>query len=186
MTIFILYDKIIQNKIKRVAMKKEYIECGKIVAPHGVKGLVKLESWCDSLKVLASRKRVYILKGGEYVELPVISASVAASTVIMNLGIDSRESAQAMKGTVVYLHRNDIPVPKGAALISDMIDLSVIDVDTGKVYGTLVEVTDVPQGKLYGIKTDTGMVYLPERPEFVKKIDVDAGIFVKPIPGFFD
>ncbi len=167
-------------------MKKEYIECGKIVAPHGVKGLVKLESWCDSLKVLATRKRVYILKNGEYTEFPVISASAAANTVIMNIGIDSRESAQAMKGTVLYLKREDIPVPKGSYLISDMIDLPVIDVDTGKVYGTLSEVSDVPQGKLYAIKTDTGTVYLPERPEFVKKIDVDTGIFVKPIPGFFD
>ena len=167
-------------------MKKEYIECGKIVAPHGVKGLIKVESWCDSLKVLATRKRVYVLKGGEYLEFPVISASCAASTVIMNLGLDSRESAQAMKGTILYLHRDDIPVPKGSALISDMIDLPVIDVDTGKVYGTLAEVSDVPQGKLYGIKTDTGMVYFPERPEFVKQIDVEKGIFIKPIPGFFD
>ena len=167
-------------------MKKEYIECGKIVAPHGVKGLIKVESWCDSLKVLATRKRVYVLKGGEYLEFPVISASCAASTVIMNLGLDSRESAQAMKGTILYLHRDDIPVPKGSALISDMIDLPIIDVDTGKVYGTLAEVSDVPQGKLYGIKTDTGMVYFPERPEFVKQIDVEKGIFIKPIPGFFD
>ena len=167
-------------------MKKEYIECGKILAPHGVKGLVKIESWCDSPKVLASRKRVYIQKNGEYVEFPVVSASSAGGTVIMNIGIDSRESAQAMKGTVLYLKREDIPIPRGAVLISDMIDLPVIDVDTGKVYGILSEVTDVPQGKLYGIKTDTGMVYLPERPEFVKKIDVEAGVFVKPIPGFFD
>ena len=167
-------------------MKKEYIECGKIVAPHGVKGLVKVESWCDSLKVLASRKRVYVLKNGEYIEFPIISASPAANTVIMNLGIESREGAQAMKGVVLYLKREDIPVPRGAALISDMIDLPVIDVDTGKVYGTLEEVSDVPQGKLYGIRTENGMVYMPERPEFVKKIDVDEGIFVKPIPGFFD
>ncbi len=167
-------------------MKKEYIECGKIIAPHGVKGLVKVESWCDSLKVLATRKRVYILKNGEYIEFPVINASPAAGTVIMNIGIDSRESAQAMKGVVLYLKREDIPVPLGSALISDMIDLPVIDVDTGKVYGILVEVSDVPQGKLYEIKTDTGMAYLPERPEFVKKIDIEKGIFVKPIPGFFD
>ena len=167
-------------------MKKEYIECGRIIAPHGVKGLVKVESWCDSLKVLATRKRVYILKNGDYIEYPVISASAAAGTVIMNIGVDSRESAQAMKGIILYLKREDIPVPRGAALISDMIDLPVIDVDTGKLYGILADVSDVPQGKLYEIKTDTGTVYLPERPEFVKKIDIEKGIFVKPIPGFID
>ena len=167
-------------------MKKEYIECGKILAPHGVKGLVKVESWCDSLKVLATRKQVYILKNGEYIKYPVTTASCAASSVIMNIGIDSREAAQGMKGVVLYLKREDIPVPNGSFLISDMIGLPVIDADTGKVYGTLDEVSDVPQGRLYAVKTDTGIVYLPERPEFVKKIDVDEAIFVTPIPGFFD
>ena len=167
-------------------MKKEFIECGKIIAPHGVKGLIKVESWCDSLRVLATRERVYIFKNGEYVEYPVINASCAANSVIMNIGIDSRESAQAMKGTVLYLNRSDIPLKNGAVLISDMIDLPVIDVDDATVYGTLSEVTEVPQGRLYAIKTDTGTVYLPERAEFVKKIDVDKGIFIKPIPGFFD
>jgi len=168
-------------------MKKEYIECGKIVAPHGVKGLIKVESWCDSPKVLATRKRVFILKNGEYSEYSVASASVAAHAVIMNIGIDSRETAQGMKGTTLYLKREDIPLSKGAVLISDMIDLPVIDVDTGKLYGTLSDVSDVPQGKLYEIKTENGSkVYLPERPEFVKKIDADEGIFIKPIPGFFD
>lgn len=167
-------------------MIKEYIECGKIIAPHGVRGLVKAESWCDTLKVLATRRRVFILQDGEYKEYPIKAASVASSSVIMDIGIESREAAQAMKGTVLYLQRAEIPIPKGAALIADMIDLPVIDIDSERIYGTLAEVLDVPQGKLYAVKTDTGLVYLPDRPEFIKKIDVDSGIFVKPIPGFFD
>ena len=167
-------------------MKKEYIECGKISSAHGVKGLVKVESWCDSPKVLASRERVYILKGGEYCECKVETASVYEYGAIMNIGIPSREEAQAMKGTVLYLKRSDIPLAPGAVLIADMIDLPVIDVDTGHVYGTLSEVTEAARGKLYSVKTEKGEVLIPDHPEFVKKIDTDAGIFIKPIPGFFD
>ena len=167
-------------------MKKEFIECGKIITAHGVRGLVKVESWCDSAKVLASRKRVYVLKNGEYLEYPVKTASVACETVIMDIGISDRETAQGMKGVVLYLKRCDIPIPKDRVLIADMIDLPVIDAETGIVYGTLVDVSDVPTGKLYEIKTEKGTVYFPERPEFVKKIDVEKGVFIKPIPGFFD
>lgn len=167
-------------------MKKEYIECGKIVAPHGVRGLVKVESWCDSPSVLASRKRVFILEGNEYTEYKVESASVFSHGVIMNIGIPSREDAQMMKNTILYLKRCDIPIPKGASLIADMIGLPVIDVDTGKVYGTLKEVSEGARSRLYSVSTDCGEVLIPDVPEFIKKIDTDTGIYIKPIPGFFD
>ena len=29
-------------------MRKEYIEAGKIVTTHGIKGEVKVQPWCDS------------------------------------------------------------------------------------------------------------------------------------------
>jgi len=167
-------------------MKKEYIECGRISSAHGVRGLVKVESWCDSPKVLATRERVYMLVGDEYVEHKVESASVYEYGAIMNIGIPSREDAQAMKGTVLYLKRCDIPVREGAVLIADMIGLPVIDVDTGHVYGTLSDVTDAARGKLYSVSTANGEVLIPDRPEFIKKIDTDTGIYIRPIPGFFD
>ncbi len=167
-------------------MKKEYIECGRIISAHGVRGLVKVESWCDSTKVLASRKRVYISALGEYLELPVITASASRDAVIMDLGFQSREEAQGKKNTVLYLKRCDIPVPRGSHLIADMIDLPVIDIDNGTVYGTLAEVSDAAVGMLYTVKTETGDVLIPDRPEFIKKVDIEKGIFIKPIPGFFD
>lgn len=167
-------------------MKKEYIECGKISSAHGVKGLVKVESWCDNPRVLASRKRVFLLKDGEYAERKVESASVYEHGAIMNIGIPSREQAQAMRGEVLYLKRCDIPVPSGAHLIADMIGLPVIDIDTGRVYGTLSEVTEAARGKLYSVTAEKGEVLIPDHPEFIKKIDTDDGIYIRPIPGFFD
>lgn len=167
-------------------MKREFIECGRIASAHGVRGLIKADPWCDTPEVLASAKRVFMSVGGEYREYPVITASVAARFVIMNIGIPTREQAQALKGTVLYFKREDIPVEDGKVLIADMIGLPVIDVDTGKLYGTLTEVNDVPRGKLYTVKTERGDVLFPEHPEFVKKIDVESGVYVKVIPGFFD
>ena len=35
-------------------------------------------------------------------------------------------------------------------------------------------------------KTEAGEVLLPAVPEFVKEIDVERGLTVRPIPGFFD
>ena len=169
-------------------MKKEYLECGIVRSPHGVRGILNVECWCDSPRVLAKQKRVYILgRDGSYKEINVISASPAADKVLMGLeGIDSREAAQGYKNTVLYLHRDDIPVPKGAMLIADMIGLPVVDFDTGRVYGEISDVRDGVRYKLYTVKTDTGEVILPGVDEFIKEITEERGLVVQPIPGFFD
>ncbi len=168
-------------------MKKEYLECGKVCSAHGVRGFIKVEPWCDSPRVLASQKRVFIAaKDGSYKEIAVKCASVSTKYVLMALeGIDTREAAQAEKNRILYLHRNDIPVEKGAVLIADMIGLSVIDIDSGRVYGKLREVNDGVVSKLYTVATEVGDVLIPGIPEFVKEIDTERGIFIKPIPGFF-
>ena len=168
-------------------MKKEYLECARIIAPHGVQGVIKLEPWCDSPKVLASAKKVYIKEGEEYTECAVLTASVSGPFVLMRLDcITSREEAQAYKNVTLYLHRNDIPVPKGAMLIADMIGLPVVDIDTGREYGTLRDVSDGVRTQIYTVSTDSGDVLLPAVPEFIKEISEERGILVRPIPGFFE
>ena len=42
-----------------------YLECAMAVNTHGVKGALKLENRCDTPKVLASLKRMFIKKNGE-------------------------------------------------------------------------------------------------------------------------
>ena len=150
--------------------------------------MVKVEHWCDSPRVLAERKRVFIARGGDYVEHAVLSASVAGQTVLISLsGVTTREEAVAMKGTVLYLYRDDIPVAKGSMLVADMIGLPVRDAETGELYGEIAEVSDAARGKLFHIKTPSGKeVLLPDVPQFIKRIDAEDGMTVTPIPGFFD
>lgn len=169
-------------------MKKEYLECGKVCGAHGVRGVIRIEPWCDSPKVLAGQKRIFIATGeGEYREHKVLTASVSGPGVLMSLeGIVTRDLAIAMKNTVLYLHRDDIPVAKGQMLLADMIGLPVIDADTGTVYGTISDVSDAVRGLLYTIKTEKGDVLFPSVDEFIKEIVPERGMFIRPIPGFFD
>jgi len=168
-------------------MKKQYLECGKVCSAHGVRGAFKVEPWCDSPKVLAGQKRVFLaVKDGEFRECRILTASVNGPLVLMTVeGIDTREKAIAMKNTVLYLKREDIPVPEGEMLLADMIGIPVIDADTGKVYGSIKAVDEVPRGLLYTVETENGDVLFPSVPEFIEEISPD-GMLVRPIPGFFD
>lgn len=170
-------------------MKKEYLECGKILGAHGVRGIMKVESWCDSIKVLAAQKRVFLAeKDGSYKEVRVESAASGGNVVLMGLeGFDSREIAQGMKNTVLYLKREDIPLKPGAVLLADIIGLPVIDIDSKQRLGTVKDITDSVASRLYVIEaTDGGEVLIPDIKEFIKEINTDEGVFIRPIPGFFD
>ena len=169
-------------------MKKTYLEAGKVVTSHGVRGLVKVEHLCDSAKVLTSAKKIYFMeRDGSFTERAILSASVAAQHVLMNIeGIESREEAISYRGRLIYLHRDDIPVKNGAMLIADMIGLPVYHKESGESLGEISDVSDVAGRRIYSIKYQGREVLVPDVPEFIKEIDEERGMAVLPIPGLFD
>ena len=102
---------------------RKYIEIGKIVNTHGVHGSVKVDPWCDTPQVLAQMKKVYLsplAKGEAYRELTVLKGSVQKYHVLLTLeGIDTFDAAEAMKNTLLFADRDDIPIAEGAFLIDD-------------------------------------------------------------------
>ena len=169
-------------------MKKTYLEGGKICTSHGVKGLVKVEHFCDSPKVLSSAKKIYLKeRDGSFTERKVNSASVAGQFVLMAVeGINSREEAIAYRGKIIYLHRDDIPMTKGAMLIADMIGLAVYHAESGESLGEISDISDVAGRRIYTVKYEGKEVLLPDVPEFIKEISEERGMAVLPIPGLFD
>ena len=169
-------------------MKKTYLEGGKIVTSHGVRGLVKVEHLCDNAKVLTSAKKIYFMeRDGSFSERKIVNASVAAQHVLMEIeGIESREEAISYRGKLIYLHRDDIPVKKGAMLIADMIGLPVYHKESGEPLGEISDVSDVVGRRIYTVKYQGKDVLIPDVPEFIKEIDEECGMAVLPIPGLFD
>ena len=168
--------------------KKPFLECGKITATHGVRGGCKVECWCDSPKVLCGLKKVYRETAQGMVEMKVVQASVYRNMGLMIFeGFDTPEAIMPLKGKVLYAKREDIPVKEGEILLADMLGLPIIDIDTGKIYGILKDINFAPASPIYTIKTvGGGEVLFPAVPEFVKEIDGERGIYIRPISGFFD
>lgn len=170
-------------------MKNIYLECGRVLGAHGVRGAIKVEPWCDSPEVLASQKRIFTAdREGGYEERAILHASVSGQLVLLTVdGISDRDAAIAARGMTLYLHRDDIPVKEGAMLLDDMIGLPVIDGRDGRVYGEVTAVDEVPRGLMYTVLTPEGReVLFPSVPEFIKEIDPSRGMIILPIPGFFD
>ena len=168
-------------------MKNQYLECGKIINTHGVKGAVKLESWCDSPSVLSSLKCIYMSQKGQYIPMKVLRASVFKQFVIMELdGVNDIDAAMLLRNTVVYADRSDFDLEEGDYFIADLLGLPVMDAETKQVYGTLKEVINRGASDIYVIDTSMGERMMPVVDEFVKRVDPDEAIFVSPIEGMLD
>ena len=169
-------------------MKQAYLEGGRICTSHGVKGLVKVEHLCDSPKVLLSVKRIFLKdRSGNVCEKKVLSSSVMGQFLLMAIeGISSREEAIAYRGKIFYLDREDIPLPKGAMFIADMIGLPVFHAETGESLGVLSDVNDIAGRRIYYVKYEGREILIPDVPEFIKEISEEGGMRVMPIPGLFD
>ena len=169
-------------------MKKvKFLECGIIINTHGVRGGIKIESWCDTPEDLAALSRIYIKSGDGYVEHKVKRASVFKRFVLMEIeNIATIDAAMALKGFVIYADRDDFEIEEGACFIADMIGLPVIDHDTGDVIGTLCDVLNLGASDIYTVKTENGEKMIPAVPEFIKKVDTENGIFVSLIEGMLD
>ena len=166
---------------------KKYLECGKIANTHGVHGAVLIESWCDTPAVLASLKTVYTEKDGAYTPVRVLHAAVYKGRVLAELeGLTTLEDAAAKKGCVLYAAREDIPKQDGDFFIQDLIGLDVIDEDDGRIYGKLCDVLESGASDLYEVETPSGKTLIPAVGEFIKRIDLEKGIYIHAIEGMFE
>lgn len=166
-----------------------HLECGKIINTHGLDGTLKLESYCDSPDVLADLEYIYFKdeKSGEMQPRHILRASVHKRFVLMHIeGVDTPEAADALRETIVYAAREDLPIAPGAHFIVDLIGLPVIDADSGLTYGRISYVFNAGASDIYTIETPSGERMMPAVPEFVIRIDIERGVFVRPIEGMFD
>ena len=152
--------------------KNPFIEAGRIVNTHGVRGEVKIEVWLDSPQFFKSFKRL-VLDSGE--ELKVLGAKTHKGFVIARLaGVDDVNAAMRLKGKNVSVRREDAALPKGAFFLQDIIGAKVVD-EEGKEIGILSEVMETPASNIYVIKGESEHL-IPAVPEFVLKTDADTGV----------
>ena len=167
--------------------KSAFLPCGEIINTHGVKGVVKARSDCDSPEILASLPYVAADPEGKKI-FNIRSASIQKAFVLLTLeGVDTVEAAIALKGTVIYAAREELMefMEEGDRFIADLIGLPIVHADSGEKLGVLKDVINRGASDIYVIDTENGEKMMPAVDEFV--IDItDEMITVRPIPGMLD
>lgn len=167
---------------------KEYIEAGEIVTTHGILGEVKLYPWCDGPDFIAALSRLFFTADGAH-ETKIEQVRVQKDMCLVRLaGVHSIEEARPYLKKTVYFKRSDVTLPKGRYFVQDIIGATVQDADTGKIYGTVTDITHPAAHDIYTVKNDAGEIFLfPAVPAFLKTLAPEEGLVtVHAIPGMFD
>lgn len=167
-------------------MKKQFLETGIIVTTHGIKGEFKINPWCDTPDFITDFKTLYLDEGKT--ELVIEKSRVHKNTVLVKAkGIDTPEDAVKLRNKTVYINRDDANIDEDAYFIQDLIGLQVIDVDNGKLYGTLCDVTQTGANDVYHLDANGKLLLVPAIEQVVIEINLEQNkMLIRPLEGLFD
>ena len=159
-------------------MKKQFLDAGKIVSTHGVRGEVKILPWADDPAFLLDFDTVY-LDGKAYA---VQSSRVQKTCVLMKLAeIDDVEAAAGLRDRIVQIRRSDAQLDEGSVFIADLIGLPVFS--DGVQIGEVADILSYPGNDVYVVRGEHEYM-IPGVSEFILEKNVDEGdVRVKLIEG---
>lgn len=169
-------------------MNNRYLEAGKIVSTHGIKGEVKVLPWADSPEFLLKFKTFYLVETSDactcidaqpyFVEF----SRVQKTCVLLKLrGVDTVEAAAALRDRVISIARDDPCIPSGTVFHADLIGLPVFA--DGMEIGTIREILSMPSSDVWIVKGEHEYM-IPHVRAFVPALDLSLGrVEVKLIEG---
>lgn len=165
-------------------MKKEYLEAGKIVNTHGIKGEVKIMPYTDFPELLCEFDRLFLDKKEIFIE----RSRVAKNMVIAKIeGIDTHEQAEKLRNKILYMHRDDLELDDDTYFIQDLIGIEVKDVDTGFVYGKITDVMQTSANDVYVIRGNDKEYLVPAIADVVISTDIENNLMtIRPLEGLFE
>ena len=146
-------------------MKLQFVEAGEIVTTHGIKGEVKVLPFLDSVEDLCDFDRCRI--GGKEFEIEQCRVQKTCNLVKLS-GIDTLEAAQAMRGKIIELYREDID--DEVIFAAELIGVEVFC--EGEKIGKVVDVLDYPGNSVYVVKGKYEYM-IPAVSAFILSTDMD-------------
>lgn len=153
---------------------------GRIGAAHGIRGEVRLQSFCDNPLDIASYGELTTGRAGE--SFRIEKARLAKNVIIASLaGVRDRNAAEKLNGRDLFVPRDRLPPHEDEDDFyhADLIGLEVRNGD-GVVQGTVVAVPDFGAGSLIEFRElsgdDTQLV--PFTKDNVPEINIEGGYLV--------
>ena len=153
-------------------MEPQFIPIGRVVAPWGIRGEVKVEVMTDFPERFFSGEILYL----QGCAITIKSSRYRGNTAILKLEtIDSRNSAELIRGACLEVPATELkPLPKGEYYRFQLLGLEVCSTE-GKTLGKISNVLATGSNDVYEVSSETGPFLIPAIDDVVKSIDLGKG-----------
>jgi len=159
----------------------DFITIGRILAPWGIKGKLKVKVITDFPQRFAPSSTVYVNRQ----PMTIDSTEWYKSKAIIKLNtIDNFEAAQRLRGQPIEIHHSQLySLPEGQYYHFQLIGLEVWTTQ-GELLGNITEILTAESNDNYVVKGDKGEILIPAVEDVVKSIDLNKGrIVIEAIEG---
>lgn len=150
---------------------------GKIGAPRGIRGDLRIQSYSGEYGHIFSQKSLELRGEGHILRLKVarFQENPDISTIAFE-GYPTPETARALVGLEIYAPREGgAPLGENEWYVADLIGIAVVSRE-GQEYGKVISVVEGgPDPWLETLLGDGRKVLIPFRKEFVGEVDEKAG-----------
>ncbi|WP_019879497.1 ribosome maturation factor RimM [Succinispira mobilis] len=155
-------------------MNKNKIIIGKILAPHGVRGEVRIKPLTELPERFLTLLELNI---EEYGQLKVEQARFHKQFVLVKLaGIEDMNAAEKLRGHNIVMDKADLGnLPEGRYYAFEIEGLEVYDTENNFL-GKIIEVLQTGSNDVYIVKNNEGKeLLIPALKKVVKNIDLSEG-----------
>jgi len=160
---------------------------GAVAGAFGVKGEVRLKSFCAEPEAIATYNPLYSEDGSRRFSLTLTGAIKHGFTARLE-GVQSKEDADALRGVRLFADRAQLPdLPDDEFYHADLIGLDVLDTG-GATLGKVKAVLNHGAGDLLEVQLpgQSSTVLLPFTQDAVPTVDLGTGrIIADPPDGLF-
>jgi 16S rRNA processing protein RimM len=154
------------------APEEETVAVGRVLAPSGVKGEIKIEPLTDVAQLFSPGRRLWLK--GEPFQVEGVTRRKGQLHLKLS-GVDSREAAEALRGETVSLPRELLePLPEGSYYRFQIVGMQVYDVERGHL-GEIRQVITTGGNDVYVVEGERGEVLLPAIEDVIREVDVAGG-----------
>jgi len=147
---------------------------GRITAPYGVKGWIKIHPYTEAIEGLTRYAEWWLGKQGEWRKAVVIQSRPQGKTLVAKLqGCDDRAAAQLLKNLHIAVERSHLPAAKeGEYYWADLIGLEVVNL-RGEALGVVSALFATGANDVLRVQGERERL-IPFIPQVVREVSLDA------------
>jgi len=147
---------------------------GRITAPYGVKGWIKIHPYTEAIEGLTRYAAWWLGKQGEWRKAAVIQSRPQGKTLVAKLqGCDDRAAAQLLKNLHIAVQRSHLPAAKeGEYYWADLIGLEVVNL-RGEALGVVSALFATGANDVLRVQGERERL-IPFIPQVVREVSLDA------------